>query len=83
MSLNPGLTASDIKAALQGQGLNVTNSIIPYWTAIANAIYERVKADIEITSETPPGVHVSVTGNATAQQGFTDAIGVAQNTLVE
>lgn len=84
MSLNASTTADDIIAALQAAGLTSIDSGLakPYWVAVINALYTRIKADIQITSQVQVGIHVSVAGNATNQAGATDAIGTANSTVV-
>ena len=85
MSLSASNTAEDIVTALEGLGHSFgsnRSAAVTHWNAIINALYVRIKADIEIHSVVATGIHVSVTGTATAQTGATDATGTALNDSV-
>lgn len=71
MALNKSGTVSDIVAALAGLN-NQTATPTQYWTAIIDKLYDRIVADLRVTS----GIPVSTTGGPTAQTGTTTAPGM-------
>lgn len=86
MALNVSTTVSDIVAALNAQNRN-TATESECWTAVITALYNRIKADMVVTTKIASGQTIAATG-ADPQGGTvtstgtnnTDWTGVANGT---
>lgn len=83
MALNPGTTASDITAALvtkrtsEGRATSSQEQaeMTAYWTDIINALYNRIKADMVVTTKIEIGQTVLIPATSapgTASNGATN-----------
>lgn len=63
MALNVTTTVSDIVAGLNAQDRN-TATETDRWTAVITALYNRIKADMEITTQIAAGQPVTIPSTA-------------------
>lgn len=88
MALNAATTANEIVTAIEtarGSAIPAPHraTAVAYWTAIIDALYTRIKADILIQSQVAAGIAGTVTSGAGSPGNtITSATGTATNTSV-